>query len=278
MGRRNDEHKQVEAEIPEQPQPPARKEPEVQPERPKKKGKKSSGWGVIAAAVAGGAGAAVAVTAAAKDRETKEHPEDKKEKPKAPEPEPEPLKNLERVVPVASSAADELDDMPPKIGPKPPSPRSSQMPGAFADDLDFTATLAAGLQSSGFDPNIVIDDPTFRRRDSPPGSDETFYKPPTAETVTDLGISRNEPNRSIENEDLMDDFETPTKLDKRGRKKLEKAAKRQSVDVVEEPSVPVELLKDDEPEKPKLSKKEPRRRDNTSRSPPFEEESSTTIV
>ncbi|KAL8744789.1 MAG: hypothetical protein Q9190_003001 [Brigantiaea leucoxantha] len=40
------------------------------------------------------------------------------------------------------------------------------------DDLEFAATLAAGLQDSGFNPSIVIDDPSFRRRDSPPGSGE----------------------------------------------------------------------------------------------------------
>ncbi|TIA01134.1 hypothetical protein D6C82_04034 [Aureobasidium pullulans] len=34
-------------------------------------------------------------------------------------------------------------------------------------DTDFAATLAAGLQDSGFDPNLVIDDPVFHRRASP---------------------------------------------------------------------------------------------------------------
>ena len=47
------------------------------------------------------------------------------------------------------------------------------MPGGFVDDIDFAATLAAGVQASGFDPAIVIDDPIYRRRDSPPGSEVT---------------------------------------------------------------------------------------------------------
>ncbi|KAI5206329.1 hypothetical protein E4T38_03891 [Aureobasidium subglaciale] len=34
-------------------------------------------------------------------------------------------------------------------------------------DIDFAATLAAGLQDSGFDPSLVIDDPLFHRRASP---------------------------------------------------------------------------------------------------------------
>ena len=63
------------------------------------------------------------------------------------------------------------------------------MPGGFGDDLEFAATLAAGLQDTGFDPSIVIDNPTFRRRDSPPGSEQAdFYRKPFAETVTELGL------------------------------------------------------------------------------------------
>ncbi|KAL9595549.1 MAG: hypothetical protein Q9219_006379 [cf. Caloplaca sp. 3 TL-2023] len=42
---------------------------------------------------------------------------------------------------------------------------------SYGDDLDFAATVAAGLQDTGFDPSIVIDDPSFRRRNSPPGSE-----------------------------------------------------------------------------------------------------------
>jgi len=63
------------------------------------------------------------------------------------------------------------------------------MPGEFGDDLEFAATLAAGLQDTGFDPAIVIDDPTYRRRDSPPGSESiNFHRQPFFETVTDLHL------------------------------------------------------------------------------------------
>lgn len=41
----------------------------------------------------------------------------------------------------------------------------------FGDDLVFAATLAAGLEDAGLDPSIVVNDPSFRRRDSPPGSE-----------------------------------------------------------------------------------------------------------
>lgn len=38
-----------------------------------------------------------------------------------------------------------------------------------AQDIDFAATLAAGLADSGFNPDMVINDPVFHRRASPPG-------------------------------------------------------------------------------------------------------------
>ncbi|KAK4539671.1 hypothetical protein LTR36_010434, partial [Oleoguttula mirabilis] len=37
-------------------------------------------------------------------------------------------------------------------------------------DIAFAATLAAGLADSGFDPNMVVEDPVFHRRSSPPGT------------------------------------------------------------------------------------------------------------
>ncbi|OTA87277.1 hypothetical protein M434DRAFT_35422 [Hypoxylon sp. CO27-5] len=51
---------------------------------------------------------------------------------------------------------------------QPPSPKSVQTSGVFAEDPEFAANIAAGLESSGFDPNIVIDEPNYQRRDSPP--------------------------------------------------------------------------------------------------------------
>ncbi|KAL6826063.1 hypothetical protein J3E69DRAFT_355893 [Trichoderma sp. SZMC 28015] len=69
-------------------------------------------------------------------------------------------------------ADDDVNGAPPVPGPKPASPEPEQMPGTFSDDLEFTATVAAGLEKSGFDPNIVIDDPDFRRRGSRPETSE----------------------------------------------------------------------------------------------------------
>ena len=65
----------------------------------------------------------------------------------------------------------------------------NHVPGEFGDDIDFAATVAAGLEDTGFDPSIVIDDPNFRRRDSPPGSEQFgFYQSPFFETVQSLSL------------------------------------------------------------------------------------------
>ena len=37
-------------------------------------------------------------------------------------------------------------------------------------DVDFTATVAAGLADSGFDPDMVVHNPAFQRRTTPPGA------------------------------------------------------------------------------------------------------------
>ena len=62
------------------------------------------------------------------------------------------------------------------VRPRPQSRSSShtrrEMPGSFGDDLEFAATIGAGLKAAGFDDKIASDDPQYRRRDSPPGSND----------------------------------------------------------------------------------------------------------
>ncbi|KAI9812006.1 MAG: hypothetical protein M1827_004898 [Pycnora praestabilis] len=66
--------------------------------------------------------------------------------------------------------------------------------GTFGDDLEFAATLAAGLEDTGFDPSIVIDNPSYRRRDSPPGSEEPqSYQSAFTETILDMGLGFDSP-------------------------------------------------------------------------------------
>ncbi|KAK2776465.1 involucrin repeat protein [Colletotrichum kahawae] len=175
----------------ESPEPPKSVPSSTSPKKSKKRFGKSSPWGVIAAAI-GGAGAAAAATSEVLDpfeeSKTKEegerHSPPQSPKSRAVEPSSEPI-----VAPMHPKVITSFeDDLPPAPGPKPSSPQTSQMPGAFADDLEFASVLAAGLQDTGFDPNIVIDNPTYMRRDSPPGQNEPIYQQPFAETATDLGI------------------------------------------------------------------------------------------
>ena len=42
----------------------------------------------------------------------------------------------------------------------------------YGDDNNFAAVLAASAEDAGFDPSIIIENPVYRRRDSPPGSNE----------------------------------------------------------------------------------------------------------
>ena len=106
-----------------------------------------------------------------------------------------------------------------EIAPKDP-PRHEHMPGEFGDDIDFTATVAAGLEDSGFPSSIVVDDPNFRRRDSPPGSDNeragsdkrdigSVYQSPFYETVTDLGAH----SRRVKDEPKRDEAKFPNVMD-----------------------------------------------------------------
>ncbi|KAK7737397.1 hypothetical protein SLS53_006470 [Cytospora paraplurivora] len=179
--------KQYEVESPER----SRERPS-QPSGESKESSKSRSWGSIAAAFAGvGAAAALAREDEPERSKHREQVEDSDRDIPSEALRSSPPRDR-KVLPkgVSSRVLDEEpEDAPPAPGPKPASPRSSQIPGAFADDLDFAATLAAGLQDTGFDPNIVIEDATYRRRDSPPGLNEptAVYIQPFAETVTDLG-------------------------------------------------------------------------------------------
>ena len=74
---------------------------------------------------------------------------------------------------------------------------------SYGEDVEFAATLAASAEDAGFDPSIVTNNPTYRRRDSPPGSKE----------------------RSMPG--AFDDVDEP-RLKKRQRKRKEKNSRRQS--------------------------------------------------
>ncbi|KID77217.1 involucrin repeat protein, partial [Metarhizium brunneum ARSEF 3297] len=177
---------------------------------------------------------------------------------------------------------DDARSEPPIPGPKPVSLASVKMPGGFEDDIEFAATLAAGLKDTGFDPSIVIDDPEYRRRDSPPHTSDTngdgWNGSSFADVVTDMtskqkGVS--DPGFFSEPVDMT--REDPTgpsdvwtepshRLSKKEKKRLEKEAKRQSVDITG--PVAAEVLEtgafEDVPER-QLLNKEQRKRDEEAR-------------
>ncbi|OHW95622.1 hypothetical protein CSPAE12_05791, partial [Colletotrichum incanum] len=237
----------------------------------KKKLGKSSPWGIISAAVGSGAAAAAVVpemrdpfeSKPDEDRERQSPPESPKSRGNEPLAEPTVLP----ASPKLSTSFEDEHDLPPAPGPKPSSPQTSRMPGAFADDLEFASVLAAGLQDTGFDPNIVIDNPTYMRRDSPPGQSEpAVYQQPFAETVTDLGIYGPEgpastergfvigevPETPVAERDLGDDHATESP---RARERLDKGKGKAKETPLVEQEPPVEEV---EPSR-KLSKKEKRK-------------------
>ncbi|PMD39972.1 hypothetical protein L207DRAFT_529890 [Hyaloscypha variabilis F] len=257
-------------EAPEEPQPPAKP--------------KSKGWGALRGALMGagaGAAAAAVAAAAASSNETS-----KTSKSKEDEEKDAPYEYRGAVVEPESPPQSASQRNAPPAGPKPSfSSETSRVPGAFDDDLDFTATVAAGLQDSGFDPNIVIDDPSFRRRESPPGSNDFKpYRAPFAETVSDLGTLPSEVSGARGQQGYIlgevastpqdwrsvsppREDDTPTKLSKKEQKKRDKERRRSGdVTPLEESSATRDVV--EEPEsyfEPPLSKKEQKKRDKLAR-------------
>ncbi|KAL5320712.1 hypothetical protein ACEPPN_011522 [Leptodophora sp. 'Broadleaf-Isolate-01'] len=255
--------------------------------------KGGKGWGAVAAGIIGagvGATAASEISKASKSQESAK-PVPYEYRGVVVEPESPPHREEYRgvIIEPESPPRQQRQRSPPSPGPKPTMPQSSHsthMPGAFDDDLDFTAVVAAGLEDTGFDPNIVIDDPTFRRRDSPPGSnDHKFYQAPFAETVTDLGMNPSEISRTRGTEGFIigevastpkdwpvvsptENDESYSKLSKKEQKKRDKAAKRQSGDStpIEEPTVSRDIITEPDSyfEAP-LSKKEQKKRDKAAK-------------
>ena len=79
------------------------------------------------------------------------------------------------------------------------------MPGQFDDDIDFAATVAAATEATGFDPNIVIDDPNFRRRESPPGSNGRPDRQSSTGIVTQMAHQDDRSSQRTSRRDIEDD-------------------------------------------------------------------------
>ncbi|KAF0638989.1 hypothetical protein FPSE5266_20237, partial [Fusarium pseudograminearum] len=158
---------------------------------------------------------------------------------------------------------DDMNSFPPVVGTKPASPQ--QMPGRFADDFEFAATLAAGLKDTGFNPDIVIDDPSYSRRDSPPGVQEAtgdshggsngnaWYKRPYAEAAPEpIDAPKLLPEQGF----VVGEVETPQETTP-----LPYESKRDiRADAPKPEDVP---LPDNQTESPKPSKREQRKREKS---------------
>ncbi|KUI65983.1 hypothetical protein VM1G_01435 [Cytospora mali] len=278
------ETKQYEVESPER----SRERPSGFADKPRRLGR-SNTWDSIAAALAdadAGASAGAALALSGDDKIDRSEPKERAEYTKSDIPSETSRSSPPRdrkVLPKGMSSRildEEPEDAPPAPGPKPASPRNSQMPGAFADDLDFAATLAAGLQDSGFDPNIVIDDATYRRRDSPPEWNEPteVYMQPFVETLPDLsafvpeqGVPVREPGHVIgevaetpasEKGPPFNDSEGASTPHGQSTSDERHAVDRDDIEAVAEP---VE-------ESPKLSKKEQRKLEKAARAAQLAEE------
>jgi len=213
------------------------------------------------------------------------------------EPETEPFEHKSAVAEADTPVAGHTDlGPPPAVGAKPTVTEKPYMPGAFGDDIDFAATVAAGLEDSGFDPNIVFNDAAFIRRSSPPGSDvqTVIYHPPFAETVTDLGVYEKQPQgekegpllEEVETRDISDTLkaeeDTPAedipftkKLSKKEQRKLEKAAEKQARERELEEAEIAAIPAVEEPEsftEYSVSKKKDKKSKKSRKSPGYDDE------
>ncbi|KAF5660979.1 hypothetical protein FHETE_8644 [Fusarium heterosporum] len=226
------------------------------PEKPRPKLNKASRWGILAAALAGSS--------------AEPHNEPDVELPYTRSDMPGGFSDdtsRDIAVQRAEVYGDDASREPPVPGPKPTSPHHEQMPGGYADDLEFAATLAAGLKDTGFNPDIVIEDPSYSRRDSPPGVQEAngdshrgangnaWYKRPYVDAVPEA-IDVNAPKLLPEQGFVLGEVETPqekTPASYQGQRDINSGLPKPE-------DVP---LPDNGPDNSKLSKREQRKRDKS---------------
>ncbi|KAF5582626.1 hypothetical protein FPCIR_9475 [Fusarium pseudocircinatum] len=227
------------------------------PDKPRPKLNKASRWGILAAALAGSSAEPHNEPDFVVSSKTSDIPRSF----------PDEASRVIFVHQAEDVSGDDVMHEPPIPGPKPPSPHPQQMPGGFADDFEFAATLAAGLKDTGFNPDIVIDDPSYSRRDSPPGVQEangdshgntngnTWYKRPSAEAVPEPR-NDNIPNLLPEQGFILGEVETPQEPPF-GKHEGERHFEPDSLKPEDVP------LPQDNSETSKSSKREPRKRDKS---------------
>ncbi|KAF5968085.1 hypothetical protein FCOIX_11597 [Fusarium coicis] len=227
------------------------------PDKPRPKLNKASRWGILAAALAGSSAEPHNEPDFVVSSKTSDIPRSF----------PDEASRDISVHQAEDVSGDDMMHEPPIPGPKPPSPHPQQVPGGFADDFEFAATLAAGLKDTGFNPDIVINDSSYSRRDSPPGVQEAngdshgstngnaWYKRPSAEAVLEPG-NDNIPNLLPEQGFILGEVETPQEPPF-GKHERERHFEPDSPKPEDVP------LPQDSPETSKSSKREPRKRDKS---------------
>ncbi|KAL7900005.1 hypothetical protein HDV63DRAFT_402359 [Trichoderma sp. SZMC 28014] len=121
-----------------------------------------------------------------------------------------------------------------------PDPEPEQMPGSF-DDEEFAATVAAGLEKTGFNPNIVIDDLAFRRRHSRPETNEPHTPPNDTQKVEQRAREEIEVEGDLSLTDTEDEHDDKTQKQKKVNALENYLQKRQSGEI-RPPSQPQESV------------------------------------
>ena len=80
------------------------------------------------------------------------------------------------------------------------------------EDIQFAATLAASAEDAGFDPSIILNDPEYSRRDSPPGINDRAM-PGGFDEDDDSMLSKRERRRKERTDKLQNGSDTPNRRD-----------------------------------------------------------------
>jgi len=204
----------------------------VEPAESKPRASRKSGWGAIAAAMAGVGAAAAAATGSSSSE-----PSSSRSKQKTSISDDRP-----------ASPVEEYYGSPPIPGPKPQSAAGKPMPGSFDEDPMFTASVAAGMEGSGFNPNMILEDAKFHKRNSPPRAEEQ-----TSQARDRSSVFGELPERgALENDLPASNSDIYSKLSKKDKRRIEKSAEVDS---------PTASSVEYSSSSSKLSKKEQKRRD-----------------
>ncbi|KAJ5287044.1 hypothetical protein N7478_002730 [Penicillium angulare] len=96
-----------------------------------------------------------------------------------------------------------LDDSNKDFAMTPPDDKSRDITSNrdIGTDIEFAAIVAAGTEAAGFDPSVVINDPKYHTRTSPPGSEDEGTFSPRSKWIEDQDKSHGFVEGEIENDE-----------------------------------------------------------------------------